>query len=61
MMRHHLDELVDSVDIKRSKSSGRGLFSTKNIDVGASVLLTEAVTTKRCILPKGSGDLEENY
>ncbi|KAJ8433260.1 hypothetical protein Cgig2_023212 [Carnegiea gigantea] len=55
-----LGEFVGTVEIKRSEISGRGLFSTKNIDVGALVLVTKAVATERCILPKGEGDLGEN-
>ena len=40
--------------------SGSGLYSTKNIDVGALVLVTKTVATERCILPKGNEDLGGN-
>ncbi|XP_021747041.1 uncharacterized protein LOC110712888 [Chenopodium quinoa] len=56
-----LGEFVGNVEIKRSEISGRGLFSTKNIDVGSLILVTKAVATERCILPKCSnGVLGEN-
>ncbi|KMT07022.1 hypothetical protein BVRB_6g153530 [Beta vulgaris subsp. vulgaris] len=56
-----LGEFVGNVEIRRSKISGRGLFSTKNIDVGGLILVTKAVATERCILPKSSnGSLGEN-
>ncbi|KAL2904017.1 hypothetical protein RDABS01_002727 [Bienertia sinuspersici] len=56
-----LAEFVGNVEIKRSEISGRGLFSTKNFDVGNLILVTKAVATERCILPKCSnGELGED-
>ncbi|XP_074309708.1 methyltransferase FGSG_00040 [Silene latifolia] len=46
-----LGEFVGCVEIKRSEISGRGLFSTKNVDVGSLILVTKSVATERCILP----------
>lgn len=55
-----LGEFVGPIEIKRSEISGRGLFATKNIDAGTSVLVTKAIATERCILPKCNGDLGQN-
>ncbi|KNA06449.1 hypothetical protein SOVF_180940 [Spinacia oleracea] len=56
-----LGEYFGNVEIKRSEISGRGLFCTKNIEVGSLILVTKAVATERCILPKCSnGVLGEN-
>ncbi|KAJ0257774.1 SET domain protein 35 [Hirschfeldia incana] len=45
-----LAEFIGSVEIKRSEVSGRGLFATKNIVVGALILVTKGVATERGIL-----------
>uniref|UniRef100_M4E7D3 SET domain-containing protein n=2 Tax=Brassica campestris TaxID=3711 RepID=M4E7D3_BRACM len=45
-----LAEFIGSVEIKKSEASGRGLFATKNIVVGALVLVTKGVATERGIL-----------
>ncbi|KAK9750746.1 hypothetical protein RND81_02G218600 [Saponaria officinalis] len=57
-----LCEFVGCVEIKKSEISGRGLFSTKNIDVGGLILVTKSIAIERCILPnKGFGEgLGEN-
>ncbi|XVF85900.1 hypothetical protein PTKIN_Ptkin17bG0155000 [Pterospermum kingtungense] len=53
-----LAEYIGSVQVRRSESSGRGLFATKNIDAGALVLVTKAIAIERGIL--GGEDSGEN-
>ncbi|GAB4840042.1 hypothetical protein Ancab_020751 [Ancistrocladus abbreviatus] len=55
-----LGEYVGSVEIKKSEISGRGLFATKNVDAGSLILVTKAIATERCILPKFGQDSGEN-
>ncbi|KAH0911517.1 hypothetical protein HID58_034838 [Brassica napus] len=45
-----LAEFIGSVEIKKSEASGRGLFATKNIVVGALILVTKGVATERGII-----------
>ncbi|KAK6921999.1 LOW QUALITY PROTEIN: SET domain [Dillenia turbinata] len=44
-------EYVGAIEIKKSDLGGRGLFSTKNIDMGTVLLVTKAIATERVILP----------
>ncbi|EOY01862.1 SET domain protein [Theobroma cacao] len=53
-----LSEYIGPVLVKRSETSGRGLFATKNIDAGTVVLVTKAVAIERGIL--GGEDSGEN-
>ncbi|GMH01745.1 hypothetical protein Nepgr_003584 [Nepenthes gracilis] len=55
-----LGEFVGTVEIKKSEISGRGLFATRNIDAGTLILVTKAIATERCILPKYADDSGEN-
>ncbi|KAL9226189.1 hypothetical protein vseg_002030 [Gypsophila vaccaria] len=56
--RHELCEFVGCVEIKKSEISGRGLFCTKNVDVGGLILVSKATVVERCILPgKGFGEV----
>lgn len=45
-----LPEYIGPVEIKMSDISGRGLFTTKNIDSGTVLLATRAIATERGIL-----------
>lgn len=45
-----LAEYIGPVKIMKSEISGRGLFATKNIDIGTLVLVTKAIATERGIL-----------
>ncbi|CAN6728363.1 unnamed protein product [Malus baccata var. baccata] len=51
-------EYIGAVQIKKSEIRGRGLFATKNIDVGTLMLVTKAVAIERGILP--GQELDEN-
>ncbi|CAI9767988.1 unnamed protein product [Fraxinus pennsylvanica] len=51
-----LAEYVGAVDIKKSDISGRGLFTTKNIDSGTLLLVTKAIAIDRAIFPQDSGE-----
>ncbi|XP_030513607.2 methyltransferase FGSG_00040 isoform X2 [Rhodamnia argentea] len=54
-----LAEYIGPVLIKKSEISGRGLFATKNIDVGTVVLVTRAIAIERGIVmgeDSGSGE-----
>ncbi|XP_043723538.1 methyltransferase FGSG_00040 [Telopea speciosissima] len=51
-----LAEYIGAVQIKRSEKSGRGLFATKDIEVGTVLLFTKAVATVRGILPEPAED-----
>lgn len=52
-----LPEYIGPVEIKISGISGRGLFTTKNIDTGTVLLATRAIATERGILSQeDSGD-----
>lgn len=53
-----LAEYIGPVQIRKSEISGRGLFATKNTDVGTLLFATKAVAIERSIL--GGGDLNEN-
>ncbi|ESQ34307.1 hypothetical protein EUTSA_v10007288mg [Eutrema salsugineum] len=48
-----LAEFIGSIEIKKSETSGRGLFATKNIVAGTLILVTKAVATERGILGTG--------
>ncbi|KAJ7953842.1 Histone-lysine N-methyltransferase [Quillaja saponaria] len=53
-----LAEYTGAVQIRKSEISGRGLFTTKNMDAGTLVLVTKAIATERSILP--GKDLSED-
>lgn len=53
-----LAEYIGPVQILKSQISGRGLFTTKNIDAGTLLFVTKAVATERGIL--AGQDLDEN-
>ncbi|CAI9297067.1 unnamed protein product [Lactuca saligna] len=56
-----LAEYIGALEIKKSEISGRGLFATKNIDVGSLLLVNKAIATERGILPESkTQDLGEN-
>ncbi|KAK3042387.1 hypothetical protein RJ639_002433 [Escallonia herrerae] len=42
-----LAEYIGAVEIKKSEISGRGLFATRNIDIGTPFLVTKAIATER--------------
>ncbi|CAH8253484.1 unnamed protein product [Arabidopsis lyrata] len=48
-----LAEFIGLIEIKKSEFSGRGLFATKNIVGGTSILVTKAVAIERGILGNG--------
>ncbi|CAN8291594.1 unnamed protein product [Cochlearia groenlandica] len=52
-----LAEFIGSIEIKRSETSGRGMFVTKNIVAGTLILVTKAVAIERGVL--GSGESGE--
>ncbi|XAR65215.1 Histone-lysine N-methyltransferase [Bertholletia excelsa] len=51
-----LAEYVGGVEIKRSEMGGRGLFATKNIEIGTLLIITKAIATERGIIPTSSGE-----
>ncbi|KAI6686410.1 hypothetical protein NL676_032323 [Syzygium grande] len=54
-----LAEYIGPMQIKKSEISGRGLFTTKNIDAGTVVLVTRAIAIERGIVmgeDSGSGE-----
>lgn len=51
-----LAEYIGPVEIRKSEIRGRGLFATKNIDAGTSILATKGIATERCILPDQNAD-----
>ena len=55
-----LAEYIGPVEIRKSEIRGRGLFATKNVDAGTSVLATKAIATERCILPDQNEELADN-
>ncbi|XP_076952353.1 methyltransferase FGSG_00040-like [Bidens hawaiensis] len=56
-----LAEYVNSLEIKKSEISGRGLVAAKNLEMGSLLLVTKAVATERGILPESKiEDLGEN-
>ena len=55
-----LAEYIGPVEIRKSEIRGRGLFATKNVDAGTSILATKAIDTERCILPDQNEELADN-
>ena len=55
-----LAEYIGPVEIRKSDIRGRGLFATKNVDAGTSILATKAIATERCILPDQNEELADN-
>ncbi|KAK3001752.1 hypothetical protein RJ639_020479 [Escallonia herrerae] len=53
-----LAEYIGAVEIKTSDISGRGLFATRNIDIGTPFLVTKAIATERGILPQNTDSSE---
>ncbi|KAI3983151.1 hypothetical protein MKX01_030873 [Papaver californicum] len=51
-----LAEYIGPVEIKKSEVSGRGLFTTENIEAGTLLFVTKAVATDRGILPECVGE-----
>lgn len=45
-----LAEYIGPVQVRKSTTSGRGLFATKNIDVGTILFITKAISIERAIL-----------
>ncbi|MCL7036354.1 hypothetical protein MKW94_014973 [Papaver nudicaule] len=51
-----LAEYIGPVEVKKSGISGRGLFSSKNVEAGTLLFVTKAVATNRGILPECDED-----
>ncbi|CAM8979959.1 unnamed protein product [Rhodiola kirilowii] len=47
-----LGEYIGPVEIRKSEVSGRGLFATRNVEVGGVLLVTEAVAVARGFVPE---------
>ncbi|KAL6983463.1 hypothetical protein U1Q18_016849 [Sarracenia purpurea var. burkii] len=52
-----LAEFIGAVEIKKSETSGRGLFSTKNVDSGTLMVVTKAIASERVVLPLSSDEV----
>lgn len=51
-----LGEYIGPLEIRNSEISGRGLFATKNVEIGGVLIVTEAVAVARGFVPDSNGN-----